>query len=183
MSNLKACSVVLLAMLIVVPMAGVTMCCLGGIAFFDTASSLPTSSPTATLHPPRNVEEVIRRTLGEGYGDAPRIERIRYTEDPLCIEVFWGINESLTEGLTKAGMWQDVADVADALVDSHYTVRRLTMEGSLPLVDIYGNTSEDIVIRVAFDDQTLYRANWDSMDIHDIYMIADELYLHPAVVW
>ena len=183
MSDMKPWCAILVAIPVVVLMGSVTMCCLGGIALFDTASSFPTPSPTATLPVPTDVKELIRYTLGEGRHDVPRVKRIRYTEDTLCIEVYWAIQVSLTDGLTKAGMWQDVADVAQALVDSPYIVRRLTMEGTLPMDDAYGNTSEEIVIRVTFDGQTLYRANWHRIDIHDIYLIADELYVYPALVW
>jgi hypothetical protein len=150
------------------------------------------SPPTPTLAPEAEIELLVTDALAlenEVYRfdyKVPRIHEIEVSMDPVSVYVKWAIDMGLTEGLTKEALWEDVRSVALALTTSSYAIHELRMEGTHALTDLYGETSEGTVIIVLFEEETLYRANWerwDGIDVHNIYLIADGLYLHPAVQW
>jgi hypothetical protein len=147
----------------------------------DTPTIIP--SPTPTVLDAACIEGLVRDALGPGNRDVPRLTNIVVDMETSSVAVTWAVNDNLTEGLIKDGLWLDVAEVASALTGSPYHVRYLRMLGSFSMVDVYGNTSETQVVNVAFEENTLYCANWDAIDSHNIYLIADSLYLHPAFAW
>lgn len=147
----------------------------------DTPTTIP--SPTPTVVGSAYVEQLVQDALGPGNRDVPRISNIVVNMETSSIAVKWAINDNLTEGLIKTGLWRDVSEVASALTGGQYHVQYLRMIGSFSMIDAYGNTSEMEVVNVAFEEDTLYRANWDAIDYHNVYLIADHLYLHPAFAW
>ena len=154
-----------------------------------TATHIPTASPepviTVSTSPSDQIENLLWATLGWEARGLPKITDLTVETDPIMVILSWTIADSFTEGLIKDGLWYDVRDVARALVESPYRVHRLSMEGSFPMKDVYGKVTEDIVVRVTFEEETLYQVEWTTggIDIHNIYLIADDLYLHPEFAW
>ena len=123
-------------------------------------------------------EALVRDALGIGNRDVDRVTKVELALDD-WVTVEWAINDQFTEGLIKTSAKMDVTDVAQALCEANFC-NGLTMHGSFSMVDVYGNTSEDVVVKVVLRPETLAKINWENFDYHDIYTIADAVDLHPA---
>lgn len=52
---------------------------------------------------------------------------------------------------------------------------------SFPLVDAYGNSKEDTVLKIMLTKETLDKINFEQFDKDNFSVIADEFYQHPAL--
>ena len=71
-------------------------------------------------------------------------------------------------------------NVLSSVRDSNIDVSRVTMRGSLILIDVYGNEKEGDVVRVSYDKDTMDRINFDNVSLDNAWIIADESWIHPA---
>ena len=117
--------------------------------------------------------------MATGNRDAERVTKIEMASDG-WVTVDWAINDNLTERLIKLSAKMDIADVARALCEAGFC-SGLTMNGSFSMKDVYGNVSEDEVVRVVLRPETLAKINWEHFDYHDVYTIADAVKLHRAL--
>jgi hypothetical protein len=96
------------------------------------------------------------------------------------IYVAWTINDNLTGNMIVDGAKLDIVDVAEALDKSGLLTGSLRMEGSFPMVDVYGNAEEMIVVKIDLSQETLNKINWDGFDFNKIYIVADTAWVHPG---
>lgn len=96
--------------------------------------------------------------------------------------VRWAINENLTEGLTKDTARIEAAKILEAVRDSGISYDRVLLDGTYPLVDRYGNESEERVVLATYDRATVERINFDGVPTHGVFELSrtDWLFVHPA---
>lgn len=124
------------------------------------------------------MRRIVRETLGSSNRDAQRVEEV-WVNNAGWVQIRWAINDNLTAGLIKNSAKKDIMDVGEALCEAGYC-DGLTMQGSFPLVDQYGNTNEVTVVGVVFTPETLARINWESLLLKNVYVVADSVELHPT---
>jgi hypothetical protein len=159
-----------------------------------TPTHTPPPSPTATPEPPTptppptdtptpespetKARRIVEEALGSGNRDIERITAFAMSEAE--IYVAWTINDNLTGNMIVDGAKLDIVDVAEALDKSGLLTGSLRMEGSFPMVDVYGNAEEMIVVKIDLSQETLNKINWDGFDFNKIYIVADTAWVHPG---
>jgi hypothetical protein len=146
-----------------------------------TARPTHTPRPTATLYPEAALRQAILDALGEVNRDeVDTITAFSYNEVTNEVYVRWSINDNFSEQWIKDGARDDIIEIMGAVVDTGLDVSTVEAEGTFPLVDLYGNESEEVVVRVTFTAETLGRVNWEGIPLENIYLVADEQWRHPA---
>lgn len=105
-----------------------------------------------------------------------------YFDDPeqLVIQVRFDISESLTEDMVRFGAKSDVKAILQAVDESGLNCYEVTVFGSLSLVDKFGNSSKDVVMKVNYSGSTIQRINWSNFLTDNTFEIADDVWLHPT---
>lgn len=159
-----------------------------------TATAPPTETPAPTLTPtviplptvtpvPLSPEEAlmagILARLSDGNRDVPRVKDVILADDG-SISVSWAINDNFTAGYIKSGARADVVDILRAVRDSGLPVTRVDLAGTFSMVDVYGKTSESIVVSANYSADTLAKLNLDNILLEmSIYEAADSIKVHP----
>ena len=147
------------------------------------ATPIPPTSRPPTPNPKLSVDGIVRKVLGRSDRGVAKVKDVKVRRDGLVV-VEWAIdNYGSNSGLCLAGSSaaRDIANVAEALSAVGFC-QGLVMSGSFPVTDVYGNTDEVTVISVELEAATLARINWEVFSYPNIYEVADELYLHPALL-
>jgi hypothetical protein len=151
-----------------------------------TAEPVTTAKPPTTAKPkPIPSETLLRnavvKALGESNRKVKRLPQFSANEGEYIV-LTWRINENLTEGLTKSGARLDGMNMLKAIraVPEHDRYKGVSLKGTYALVDQFGNSSEDTVIRAGYDRSTLEKINFDGIDYKTIFDIADRGSIHPT---
>ena len=149
-----------------------------------TEAPATTAKPTTTAKPVPSetiLRNAVAEPLGESNRDVRRLPQFEAKEGEYTV-LTWRINESLTEGLTKDSAHHDGVEILRAIkgVPEHDRYKGVALKGTYPLVDKYGNSKEQIVIRANYDRSTLEKINFDGIDFKTIFDIADSGSTHPA---
>jgi hypothetical protein len=149
-----------------------------------TATIPPTATkpPTATQSPETILRNLLQDALGSGNRDIPRIKEVSvgYLGDPGILFVNFAINDNLSESWIKRGARIDTMDIVEAIASEGFEYTEIWIEGTFSMVDVYGNTEEDEVIKVFYDRDTVELINWDNFISDNIYIVADDVWIHPA---
>lgn len=126
--------------------------------------------------PERAIELATLKTL------SPQkiIEDINLEEDELYIE--YKAAENLTNNLTKRGIMIDASELMEALtpvLDENINI--VNFSSSLPLIDQYGNITQDKVGLITFSRSEWEKINWDNFITDNIESVADYFWIHPAI--
>lgn len=146
-------------------------------------ASTRTNIPTPSAIPSR--EERIRAAVEKALGTSNRrVQRVQQVAvDGSIVTVHWAIDDNFTEGLIKLGANFDIKDVLQDLFTRDLGITRVIMLGSFSMVDVYGNVIEDVVIRYEMSAATAAKVNWEEVDPHNLYRIADAAQIHPFFRW
>ena len=77
-------------------------------------------------------------------------------------------------------MLMQAADILESL-QSRDDIGRVTLFWAFPLVDAYGNTSTETVMKATFYKDTISKINFDNFDYNNIPVICDDFYQHAAL--
>lgn len=152
-----------------------------------TATEAPTTTqaPTTTVTEPPTQAELIEDAVADALGESNRDYEPRFTvtaNPGLDIIVTWAISSNLTDGMTKDGARLEAVDILKAVREVATDYSGVRVEGTYPLVDQFGNSSEKRVVLASYSAETLSRFNWDQFNYKNIFEpnVADDVYLHPA---
>jgi hypothetical protein len=144
--------------------AALTGCVGGGSAVEDDA-------------PPR---ERLRQHVGavvnsRSIGQSPAAE-IEQTGDGFEIIASYEVNSSLGADGTKDLTDEVAYDVAERVYQDAADVSSFGIAGLTPVVDEYGNESEEELTLVEIEDSTAERIVWDNTNYTDVEDFADRYY-------
>lgn len=88
--------------------------------------------------------------------------------------------DNLTNKMIKTGMLMNTKDILQTL-QLRDDISEITFFWSFPLVDAYGNTSEDTIMKVNISKETLGKINFERFDYNSIPDIADDYFEHIAL--
>ena len=120
-------------------------------------------------------EDIVKKVIGKD-----RIVEINKNDQNGHLLVRFKGSENLTNKTTVKGFLMDIRDLLKNL-KSDSSVQTFAFNVTYPLVDNYGNESEDIVIKAEFSRETVDKINFDNFDFNKIPEVADEYWSHPAV--
>lgn len=145
----------------------------------------PTQPPAPTdtsapLDPLEQLEKDLMDVLGSGNRDIPILTKVELNcqEEP-SICVTWAINDNLTENMIRTGAQIEATDILRVIAASGMDYQTAFLTGTFSLVDALGNVSEEDVVRLWFSKEIVDQINWDNFLFDNIYVIADDAYVHP----
>lgn len=106
-----------------------------------------------------------------------------FDKEPYTMQVEFKSDVSLTHNLTVESLKFDVIDIAYIAKESEYTFDNIKISAKLPLVDQYGNESDEYVIKSTFKNETLKKLADEKymIDTDNLGIIADVWWEHPAI--
>lgn len=96
------------------------------------------------------------------------------------MDIYLSGKDNLTSNMVRKGMLLQAADILESL-QSRDDIGRVSLFWSFPLVDAYGNTSTETVMKVTFYKDTLDKINFENFDSDNIPEICDDFYQHAAL--
>jgi hypothetical protein len=133
------------------------------------------------------VQDAINNALGEKTNTGKkRIVKFEMNdnlgtkeEDKIAVITLEG-DENLTNKMTKEGMLEDSTKVFP-LIFENSEASEVVLSWRYPLVDKYGNKSEEIVYKIDLIKDTNDKINWDNFDFNNFKNVADQYWEHPAL--
>ena len=124
------------------------------------------------------IEKLALKYLSSSNREEARLYKIKETGD--AIQIGFTINDNLTDGMIKTGTQSDVMKILKAVKASQYNYSKVTVIGTFPLVDKFGNSEEETVLQVSYSPATVNKINWDGFQYSNVFDIADSVWLHPS---
>ena len=126
---------------------------------------------------PENLETAIYNAIVSAI-DEDALETYNYLpENNFSLIKFRGSN-NLTNNMVIKGMYLDIFNILKAiqpLIDTDVDFNVI-----FPLSDKYGNSSDEIVIKATFTNETIKKINFENALSEDTPKMADEWWNHPA---
>jgi len=97
------------------------------------------------------------------------------------VQVHFLGSDNLTTSFIRKGMIRDCADTLEKLYEAKIPIQEVTCFVYFPLQDKYGNTSEDVVMKLSLTGETEEKINWDGIDRLTFDNVADNYWEHPAL--
>lgn len=139
----------------------------------DTAAPATTSqAPAESPVEPAPTEEA------EPPGPEPPAG-VEFRTEGDAVNAEFDIDNSLTEGMVKDGARFETIEILEYARAAYPNASQVTVQGSYPMVDDYGNTSTNVVINLTYLRSTLDRINFDGVDKDKIWELADTAYIQP----
>lgn len=136
-------------------------------------------TPDEASEPTNPIEAAVTKALSRSNRDVPRVLSAGLAMTGGQVTIEWSINDNLTGGLVKLGARMDVVDILEAVSKAGQPYETVTLLGSFPMTDTYGNTKELVVVRAQYTRATISRINWDSFLSDNAYLIAESATIHP----
>jgi hypothetical protein len=130
-----------------------------------TTSSVTTASPSPTPTGPTKPDATFTTAPGP---------------DGEEVTARFAIHDNFTEGLIKDGARFETIDILKYAKETYPNASQVTVQGTFPMKDAYGNTSTDTVINLTYLRSTLNQINFDGIDKDKIWEIRDSGIVYPA---
>ena len=153
-------------------------------AFQPPVGPTQTPIPEPTLSPEASFEAAVLNALGSSNRDVNRITSIWFSEGDGDLVIEWTVNDNFSNDWILSGAMSDITDVLEYIAtnDIPYPYQQVTFDGTFPLVDQFGNSSEERVILVSYTTTTIQKINWEGFLTDNIFNIADGgPFIHPAL--
>ena len=147
-----------------------------------TRTRLPKPTPTATLGLQARLCTAVTKALSSGNRQSvQRLSSCSLSGNSVTIQ--WAINDSLTEGMTKSSANLDIINMLRTIYTGDFGVEKAVLDGTYSMVDKFGQVTEDRVIHYEMGASTAGKVNWENVNFHDMYDIADKVSVHPTFRW
>lgn len=153
------------------------------IAAIPTETPIPTAAiPTPTFDPQAGLRKGLTVVLGSSNRNVERLRSLVFdVPNPGDVYIEWSINDNLTEDLIKASIKSDATELLKFIDQVGYPYNNVILYGYFPLVDVYGKSTEENVVKLVFYPATIQKIEWYGFNFENIYTIADESEIAPAV--
>jgi hypothetical protein len=164
----------LLILLGVLAFFGLVSQCDGGDKKADSRSS--SSSSSVSTSPPKS--STSQTPTGPIKPDAS----FTTVQGPAGQEVTakFAISDNLTEGFIKNGARFKTIEILKYAKATYPGASQVTVQGSFPMKDAYGNTSTDVVVNLTYLKSTIDKINFDGVDKDTIWELSDSGFIAPA---
>lgn len=137
------------------------------------------TEPAETLPP----EDEAPATLEEAVNAAAESARADVTDLAISdgvVQVSIAGKDNLSSSLIRGGMLLQGYDILKAL-QGRDDLSEIVMRWTFPLLDAYGNSFEDVVMKIDITRATLEKINFDNFAFENLPGVADEYYQHAAL--
>lgn len=125
-----------------------------------------------------DMKSIIKKAIGkknnrdQNYIDDVKVENSNLT-------IILNADDNFTPNMIKTGILMKTDKVLKAIEKEH-KFEIITVMWKFPLVDTYGNKSNEEVLRISLNRETLNKINWDNFDYNNFEKIANNYFEHPA---
>ena len=141
-----------------------------------------TVAPTTTapiLTPEEQLSALIVEELGDSNRDMEPKTTVGYAAGN--VQITFAADDILTTGLIVAKMEIDTSDVLRLLTESEVPWEFAIIRATFPLLNKFGEASEESVMWHKFTHETADRIVWDKLLPEDVLELAVEAFRHPAL--
>lgn len=143
------------------------------------ADHTPTPVKPAPVVPPAHptIEEAITKALGKNNREGAPLPKIIERQGELSVS--FAVGDNLTKGFIIGGAQLDTL----AVLEKAHEIRpgsAVSIQATFPLVDAYGNSSEEVVFTVQYSPLTLAKINFENIPMENVWRIADSAVIHPT---
>lgn len=125
-----------------------------------------------------DIVQIINDTLGETNNlDKSTVESVEVSEDKIAISL--NGSDNVTNNAVKEMMWMDSAKILE-LIEEESGSKDISVNWQFPLVDTYGNETDEVVMSFDLDRETLNKINWENFSSDNIPNISKNYYEHAA---
>lgn len=108
------------------------------------------------------------------------IELIKFNEDNGYLLIKGKGKENINNDYTVKGFKMSIFNIMKNIHEQK-DIETLAFNITYPLVDKYGNSSDQIVLKVEFTRSTLDKINYENFDFNNIGDVADSYWEHQAI--
>lgn len=128
---------------------------------------------------PSQIESICKEKLRDNFIDVTVNDNIKNPGTKIV-----SINfkyENLTASMTKKGMIIESSELMEKLFTSDLPIQEVVIFIKTPLIDQYGNSSLDTVMKCSLNKETAAKINWENRLIIDFPKIFNQYWEHPAL--
>lgn len=126
------------------------------------------------------LKQAIHAAIEDANVEKEAVNILDTENDSAIIELYLKGRDNLSTKTIRKGMWMRTNKILQSLQD-RTDFQEIRIFWSFPLLDAYGNSFEDTVMKVVFTKDTLDQINFDAFIDEYIPSIADEYYQHAAL--
>ena len=141
----------------------------------DHAPAEPAETDPPEEESPATLEEAVNAAAESARAD---VTDLAISDGVIQINIAGGDN--LSSRLIRNGMILEGYDIIKAL-QGRDDFSEIVMRWTFPLVDAYGRSYEDVVMKIDITRETLEKINFDNFVFENLPNIADEYYQHPVL--
>lgn len=151
----------------------------------STTGPFTSITPNPEMQPEQNIagwcsiiEGDVKHVLGSSNRNRAKVYKVEEEGDN--IRIIFAIDDNLTDGWIKDGAKSDITKILQTVQPSGNIYSEIIIWGTFGLSDKYGNSAEEIVLKVSYTPATIKKINWDNFLSDNVYDIADSVWQHPA---
>jgi len=144
----------------------------------STSKHKAPAAPAPVQGTEKRLEYEVKRALGTSNRKVAKVSKIQVTGQ--TVHVYFSVDDNLTDGMIKTSAKMDVEDILKAVQKSGYDYSEITVLGTFPLQDKFGNSKESKVLHATYERSTVDRINWQGFLTDNMYDIGDGVWLHPT---
>lgn len=147
-----------------------------------TNEQKPKEEPVKDTIVKEEKKEEDLKTIAEGLTKKylEDVELVKFNEDNGFLLIKGKGKENISNDYTVKGFKMSIFNIMNKIHEQK-DIKTLAFNITYPLVDKYGNSSEQIVLKVEFSRSTLDKINYDNFDFNNIEDIADSYWEHQAI--
>lgn len=142
--------------------------------------SIQKPEPSTSTDPKIIIEEAVKKKVGN------RLKKIEVNDyagesSKKMVLVYFTGNDNLTASMIKGGMLMDIAGICENVFTSGLPVEEVFCFITFPVKDVYGNTSEENIMKIGLEKKTASKINWSGVNRVHFDEVADTVWLHPTL--
>lgn len=133
---------------------------------------------------PETLEEIIDAAIESAHAEKEEVKLFdTYSEenpDEKRVAIYLAGSDNLTTNMIRKGMWMEGTDILKTL-QSCENISEIVLYWSFPMVDAYGNSVTETVMKIDVSKETLDNINFERFIFENLPEIADEYFEHAAL--
>lgn len=126
--------------------------------------------------PEYKLNAAVKKAIGK---DKEKLVELTYDESQNIYVKFKG-DDNLTANMIVTGIQGDIKGILENVKKSEVPFNDINVVATFPMVDQYGNESEDDVVDLLYTKATVDKINFDNFLTDNVYSVADiKAYIHP----
>lgn len=148
----------------------------------------PSAAPVEesdALETPATLEQAVNDAIESAYAEKSDVriydgESVGEDIDGSFVDIYLVGKDNFSTSMIRGGMLIQANNILCTL-QSRDDIGCISLFWSFPLVDTYGNSSTETVMKVTFYKGTLDKINFENFDYNNIPEICDDYYQHAAL--